>query len=162
MIADENNIAQDEVSFNSDVEDIQTEVVEDLSSDDEVLEEEKEIEIINDKKDDPVVEVAKNELEKEKVEKKTTKQTTKKKESTKQLDPKTIQEHILVPKHELMSKQDVQRLLEDLKIDDLKNLPKISQADPALIGLNAVKGDVIKITRNSVTAGKSVYYRLVI
>ena len=45
---------------------------------------------------------------------------------------------------------------------DLTALPKILSEDPALEKLSVKEGDVIKIERESETAGVSVYYRIVI
>jgi DNA-directed RNA polymerase subunit H len=41
-------------------------------------------------------------------------------------------------------------------------LPLIFVDDPAIVGLGVKPGDMIKITRNSATAGESFYYRYVI
>jgi DNA-directed RNA polymerase subunit H len=40
-------------------------------------------------------------------------------------------------------------------------MPAISPKDPAVKELNVKMGDVIKITRNSPTQGKSEFYRVV-
>ncbi|MCD6422455.1 DNA-directed RNA polymerase subunit H [bacterium] len=72
-----------------------------------------------------------------------------------------IFENELVPKHEILSEEEKQKLLERLNITD-KQLPKILEKDPAVQALGAKKGDVIKITRRSPTAGIYYYYRLVI
>jgi len=45
---------------------------------------------------------------------------------------------------------------------DLKDLPKISLSDAALYNLDVKAGDLIKIARESATAGKSIFYRVVI
>ena len=71
-----------------------------------------------------------------------------------------IRKHILVPKHSKLTKQEIQELLEKYKIV-LNDLPKILLTDPAIEKLNVKPGDVIKITRDSPTAGKSIYYRVV-
>ncbi len=44
----------------------------------------------------------------------------------------------------------------------MKELPKISKDDPALVSLNVKEGDVIKIIRQSPTAGEVAFYRGVI
>jgi len=72
-----------------------------------------------------------------------------------------IFESDLVPKHEILSPEEKQKLLDRYNISE-KQLPKIKSTDPAVIALNAKKGDVIKITRKSPTAGESYYYRLVV
>ena len=71
-----------------------------------------------------------------------------------------IRKHILVPEHSKLTKQEIQELLEKYKIV-LNDLPKILLTDPAIEKLNVKPGDVIKITRDSPTAGKSIYYRVV-
>jgi len=69
--------------------------------------------------------------------------------------------HELVPKHEVMAKKEKEALLKKLGIND-RDLPKITSDDPALIGMDVKKGDVIKITRESQTAGHVFYYRVVV
>jgi len=41
-------------------------------------------------------------------------------------------------------------------------MPKIRVTDPAAVQIQAKVGDVISITRDSQTAGKAIFYRLVI
>lgn len=72
-----------------------------------------------------------------------------------------ILKHVLVPKHEVLSENKVQDLLEKYKIT-LKHLPRISSSDPVIKAIEAKPGDVIKITRRSMTAGRTVYYRVVV
>ena len=72
-----------------------------------------------------------------------------------------IAKHEFVPKHELLSDKDGKKLLERLGIVK-SQLPKINKRDPAIRELNVKLGDIIKITRDSKTAGKAVYYRVVI
>ena len=70
-------------------------------------------------------------------------------------------EHILVPKHEVLSEKEVKEVLDRYGITR-NELPKILKDDSALSDLTINIGDVIKITRNSPTIGKSLYYREVI
>lgn len=70
------------------------------------------------------------------------------------------QEHILIPKHELLSEEEIKELLARFKITK-NDLPKIKKNDPALKKLKVKIDDVIKITRISPTAGETVYYRVV-
>jgi len=72
-----------------------------------------------------------------------------------------ITEHKFVPKHTKLSEEERTNLLKELKTTAIK-LPKIIISDPAIKTLEAKVGDIIKIERNSVTAGTSTYYRRVI
>ena len=72
-----------------------------------------------------------------------------------------IFENELVPKHEILNEGEKNKLLEKLNISS-KQLPKILASDPAVKMIGAKKGDIIKITRRSQTAGTYYYYRLVI
>jgi len=69
--------------------------------------------------------------------------------------------HELVPKHMILSKDDVKKLLKKYNIS-VNQLPKISIKDPVISKLKANVGDVIKIIRKSETNVESVYYRVVI
>ena len=69
--------------------------------------------------------------------------------------------HSLIPKHAKMSDAQREKLLENYSIS-LKELPRILKIDPAITSLDAKPGDVIKITRDSPTAGESVFYRVVV
>ncbi len=72
-----------------------------------------------------------------------------------------ILKHVLVPKHEILSKEEKEQLLARYRIKE-RNLPKIKPNDPAAAAIGAKPGDVLRITRSSKTAGESVYYRLVL
>ncbi len=52
-------------------------------------------------------------------------------------------------------------MLEEYEIK-AHQLPKLKEKDPVAKAIGAEAGDIIKITRDSATAGKSVAYRLVI
>lgn len=70
--------------------------------------------------------------------------------------------HILVPKHRLMSEEEVEALLKKYNCT-LSDLPQILKNDPAIRNIEGVKqGDVIEITRNSKLAGVTKYYRVVV
>ncbi|MDI6642693.1 MAG: DNA-directed RNA polymerase subunit H [Candidatus Hodarchaeaceae archaeon] len=69
--------------------------------------------------------------------------------------------HALVPKHEVLSKKEVEELLKQYKIHT-HQLPLIKSSDPAAKAIGAKPGDVLKITRKSQTAGEAVFYRYVI
>ena len=69
--------------------------------------------------------------------------------------------HQLVCKHSKVADAEKETLLKRYDIVQ-QDLPKILQQDPALKSLGPKAGDIIKIERESKTAGKSVYYREVI
>ena len=73
----------------------------------------------------------------------------------------TTLNHVLVPKHDILSKEEKDQLLEKLGAKE-KQLPVIFTEDPAIKDMKPKAGDIIKITRESQTAGVSVYYRTVI
>lgn len=69
--------------------------------------------------------------------------------------------HKLVPRHEILSKKEREELLNKFGINE-EQLPKIFRSDPVSKKMNVKVGDTIRITRNSITAGESVYYRIVV
>jgi DNA-directed RNA polymerase subunit H len=77
------------------------------------------------------------------------------------IEPKIILNHSLVPKHEILTKKDTEEFLKNYNITR-EQLPKILESDPVVEAINAKRGNVLKITRESPTAGEAVYYRLVV
>jgi DNA-directed RNA polymerase subunit H len=73
----------------------------------------------------------------------------------------SLQNHILVPVHEVLKKDEGEELLKTLDIDK-EQLPKIKVDDPVAKEIGAKIGDIVRIIRESPTAGKSVVYRLVV
>ena len=69
--------------------------------------------------------------------------------------------HYLIPAHSLLNADEKKQLLSQLHVT-IKELPKIKITDPAVQSLDAQSGDVIKIVRQSRSAGESTYYRVVI
>lgn len=72
-----------------------------------------------------------------------------------------ISNHIYVPKHEIISKQEAEQVLQKFNCKPTE-LPLIFENDPAIIKLGVKPGDLVKITRKSATAGESLYYRYVV
>lgn len=70
-----------------------------------------------------------------------------------------ITQHRLVPKHTVVSDRELKQLL---KHYSLKDFPKILIDDPAIHSLKVKEGDIIKIERQSLTAGKTVFFRRVV
>ncbi len=68
-----------------------------------------------------------------------------------------VLDHYLVPKHEILTKEETQKMYEQFNIE-FKNLPKIDKDDPAIKAIKGKQGDVVKIIRPN---GK-VYYRGVV
>ncbi|HEY9703076.1 MAG TPA: DNA-directed RNA polymerase subunit H [Allocoleopsis sp.] len=84
-----------------------------------------------------------------------------KKKKTKPTEKLDVSNHILVPKHEKCSETEKKAVLKKYNVD-LKDLPKISINDAAIVDMNLEPGDLVKITRNSKTAGETIFYRVVI
>jgi DNA-directed RNA polymerase I, II, and III subunit RPABC1 len=72
-----------------------------------------------------------------------------------------IFDHELVPKHEILSPEEREKLLAKYRVHPYQ-LPRIRTTDPAAIAIGAKAGDIVKIIRNSATAGKYIAYRYVV
>ncbi|PIN76825.1 DNA-directed RNA polymerase subunit H [Candidatus Woesearchaeota archaeon CG10_big_fil_rev_8_21_14_0_10_36_11] len=72
-----------------------------------------------------------------------------------------ISKHILVPKHTKVSDSEKEKICGTYNIVPTQ-LPKIFKEDPAISKLSAKAGDIIKIERQSKTAGIVPFYRVVI
>jgi DNA-directed RNA polymerase subunit H len=71
-----------------------------------------------------------------------------------------IQNHKLVPKHEIMSEEEISEEFSDVDYD-FRDLPKIRANDPVVEAIGAQPGNVLRITRDSPTAGEYITYRIV-
>ena len=71
-----------------------------------------------------------------------------------------IQDHMLVPKHEIMTEEEISDEFSEVDYA-IKNLPKIKSTDPVVKTIGAEPGNVLRITRESQTAGVFVTYRIV-
>jgi len=72
-----------------------------------------------------------------------------------------IFDHEMVPRHEILSESSVAELLSKYRIQPYQ-LPWIKMSDPAVRAIGAKPGDILKITRKSITAGESIAYRYVV
>jgi len=70
-------------------------------------------------------------------------------------------EHAMVPKHEILTDKERQELLQKFKVHTYQ-LPYIHVSDPAVKAIGGKPGDIVKIARNSPTAGKYLAYRFVV
>ncbi len=72
-----------------------------------------------------------------------------------------INKHVLVPEHKKLNDKEKAALLDKYNISPT-NLPRILKKDKGISDLNAKEGDVIIVTRNSLTAGVIKFYRVVV
>ena len=72
-----------------------------------------------------------------------------------------ITQHVLVPKHTKLSQEEAEKILSNLNIIS-SQLPNILKTDAAIKHLNTEPGEIIEIERDSPTAGKTKFYRVVI
>lgn len=74
---------------------------------------------------------------------------------------KTLSENKLVPKHEIIPAEKALEIFAKYGAD-AKKLPQILREDPMVEETGAKKGDLLRITRDSPTAGRTTYYRIVV
>ena len=72
-----------------------------------------------------------------------------------------ILEHELVPKHEVLSPEEAEKILKQLSVQPTQ-LPWISVDDPVVKAIGAKPGDIVRIIRKSPTAGETIAYRYVV
>jgi len=68
---------------------------------------------------------------------------------------------VLVPKHEIASSEEREKLLSEYRVQPYQ-LPRLKASDPAVKAIGAKPGDIVKVTRDSPSAGKYVSYRYVV
>jgi DNA-directed RNA polymerase subunit H (RpoH/RPB5) len=73
-----------------------------------------------------------------------------------------IPNHILSNKHEILSDEETNNLLNNILLCKRHNLPKIRLNDPQIIWSPGKVNDVVKITRYDDITGMSIYYRVII
>ncbi len=71
-----------------------------------------------------------------------------------------VLDHVLVPKHEIVPPEEAVKILRELGLKP-SDLPQIKASDPVAVELGAKPGFLIRVYRNSPTAGKIVVYRIV-
>ena len=71
-----------------------------------------------------------------------------------------ILQHSNVPKHEILSDSEIEDIFAEVEYE-IKQLPKIKSDDPVVKAIDAKEGDILRITRESQTAGTFITYRLV-
>jgi len=74
---------------------------------------------------------------------------------------RSIMNHFLVPIHEIIPEEKELEIINKFG-GKKEKFPNILLSDPVIEELGAQKGNLIKITRESPTAGKSIYYRVVV
>jgi DNA-directed RNA polymerase subunit H len=72
-----------------------------------------------------------------------------------------VMSHQLVPKHEMLSETEGEEILKQFNLTK-DQLPKILITDPCVKRIGAKVGQIIRITRDSPTAGLSEFYRVVV
>jgi DNA-directed RNA polymerase subunit H len=72
-----------------------------------------------------------------------------------------LQDHKLVPKHNLLSPPEVEEVLKKYDVEPAQ-LPKIHVTDPVIKEIGGEVGDIVEIIRDSPTAKIAISYRLVI
>ncbi|CAL5985461.1 RNA_polymerase II subunit Rpb5a [Hexamita inflata] len=70
-----------------------------------------------------------------------------------------VTKHVLVPKHTLLTEEEKQQVLKDIKATEIQ-LQTIEITDPVAKHYGMREGDVVMITRVSETAGKYVNFRI--
>jgi DNA-directed RNA polymerase subunit H len=73
----------------------------------------------------------------------------------------SVLDHVLVPKHIVMTEEEVEELLRKFAITK-DDLPLIKMNDAVIEEIGAKMGDVVKIMRKKSPAGEAVSYRLVV
>lgn len=69
--------------------------------------------------------------------------------------------HVLVPRHEIVSAEEREKLLNEYRIQPFQ-LPRLKASDPGAKAIGAKPGDIVRIIRDSPTAGKYTSHRYVV
>jgi DNA-directed RNA polymerase subunit H len=85
----------------------------------------------------------------------------KRKKAEDEVPPFKVSTHFLIPKHELLTKEESRQVLQQFHSSP-SQLPYILVTDPIAKEIGAKPGDFVRISRRSETAGASTYYRYVV
>ena len=72
-----------------------------------------------------------------------------------------VTDHVLVPKHEILSDAEKKDILTRFNATE-EQFPFLFSSDPVVREIGAKPGDMVRISRASDTAGKTTYYRFVV
>ncbi len=72
-----------------------------------------------------------------------------------------VTDHVLVPKHEILSADEKKEVLGKFNATE-EQFPFLFSIDPVAREIGAKPGDMVRITRKSDTAGETTYYRFVV
>ena len=70
-----------------------------------------------------------------------------------------IARHVLVPKHEIVARTELDALKKRLQVSSFAQLPLIDSSDPMAKYVRARPGDIVRVTRVCPTSGTQVAYR---
>ncbi|MCS7138457.1 MAG: DNA-directed RNA polymerase subunit H [Crenarchaeota archaeon] len=81
--------------------------------------------------------------------------------SKKNISKVNILDHVLVPRHRILSHEEKEALLKKYNIKP-SQLPKMLNSDPIAVAIGAKIGDIVEIIRKSPVAGETLAYRVVV
>ena len=77
------------------------------------------------------------------------------------LEEVKVTDHVLVPKHEILSVEEKKEILIKFNATE-EQFPFLFSTDPVVREIGAKPGDMVRISRVSDTAGETTYYRFVV
>ncbi|MGQ9597235.1 MAG: DNA-directed RNA polymerase subunit H [Thermoproteota archaeon] len=81
--------------------------------------------------------------------------------SKKNISKVNILDHVLVPRHRILSHEEREAVLKKYNIKP-SQLPKLLVTDPVATAIGAKLGDIVEIVRKSSVAGTTLAYRVVV
>jgi len=78
-----------------------------------------------------------------------------------EVPPFQISKHFLIPKHELLTKEESDQVIARFNATP-GQFPYILSTDPVAKEIGAKPGNFVRVIRKSETAGTAVYYRYVV